>query len=169
MMDGSSGRNCKYCGKSHSQGNCPTFGMKCQKCSKDNHFKAVCKSNANSNKHDSSCSRSKKKGKGKKFHKVTENNEMDDLADQVQSLFYHDVHFNSVNTRIHTKLECETPHGLKTSETFKIDTGADGNLMPITMFAKLFPEINLDTLAKTIEQGVTLYVYNNTPIKQLGI
>ena len=43
---------------------------------------------------DSSRSRPKKKGKGKKFHKVTENNdEMDDLADQVQSLFYHDVHF----------------------------------------------------------------------------
>ena len=84
-------------------------------CSKDNHFKAVCKSsNANFDKCDSSHSRSKKKGKGKKFHKVTENNdEMDDLADQVQSLFYLDVHFNSVNTRMHTKLECEKPYGLR--------------------------------------------------------
>ena len=27
---------------------------------------------------------------------------MDDLADQVQSLFYHDVHFNNINMRIHT-------------------------------------------------------------------
>ena len=36
--------NCKYCGKSHNKGNCPTFGKKCQKCGKDNHFKAVCKS-----------------------------------------------------------------------------------------------------------------------------
>ena len=59
---------------------------------------------------------------------------MDDLADQVQSLFYLDVHFNSVNTRMHTKLECEKPYGLRTSETFKIDTGADGNLMPVIMF-----------------------------------
>ena len=49
------------------------------------------------------------------------------------------------------------PHGLKTSETFKIDTGADGNLMPIMMFAKLFPKISLDTLNKTVEKGVTLY------------
>ena len=31
---------------------------------------------------------------------------MDDLADQVQSLFYHDVHFNSINTRMHTEIEC---------------------------------------------------------------
>ena len=27
----SSIRNCKYCGKSHNRGNCPTFGKKCQK------------------------------------------------------------------------------------------------------------------------------------------
>lgn len=40
------------------------------------------------------------RAKGKKIHEVTEdqNNAMDDLADQVQSLFYYDVHFNAVNT-----------------------------------------------------------------------
>ena len=85
---------------------------------------------------------------------------------QVQSLFYYDVHLNSVNTRMHTKLGCETPHGLKSTETFKVDTSVDGNLMPITMFAKLFPKISLDTLSKTIEKGITLFVYNSTPIKQ---
>ena len=60
--------------------------------------------------------------KGKKIHKVTEeqNNAMDDLADRVQSLFYHDIHFNAINMWIHTRLECEIPHGLKTNETFKI-------------------------------------------------
>ena len=67
---------------------------------------------------------------------------MDDPADQAQSLFYHDVHFNSVNTRMYTKLECEMPHGLKTNETFKIDTGADGNLMPIMMFVCLLDDQN---------------------------
>ena len=58
------------------------------------------------------------------------------------------------------------PHGLKTSETFKIDTGADGNLMPITMFAKFFPKISLETLGKTIESGshcllTTTYLSSN--------
>ena len=43
----SSVRNCKYCGKSHSRGNCPAYGKKCQKCGKENHFKAVCKSGNN--------------------------------------------------------------------------------------------------------------------------
>ena len=106
---------------------------------KKNHFKSVCKAGgSNNDKHDHSRSRSKKK-KGKKFHEVnkTENTEMDDLQEQVQSLFYHDVHFNNVNIRMHTKLQCETKSRNKSKQVFKIDTGVDGNLMPITMFSKL--------------------------------
>ena len=59
---------------------------------------------------------------------------MEDLADQVQSLFYHNVHFNSVNTRMHTQIDCKTPDGKVSREIFKVDIGADGNLMPISMF-----------------------------------
>ena len=92
---------------------------------------------------------------------------MDDLTDQVQSLFYHDVHFNNVNTRMHTELGCETSQS-KSRQMFNIDMGADGNLMPITMFMKLYPRISLETLAKTIDKGITLFAYNNTPIKQYG-
>ena len=93
---------------------------------------------------------------------------MNDLTDQVQSLLYNDVHFESVNKRMHTSIQCENPNGKFTCQTFKVDTGADGNLMPITMFSKLFPQVSLDTLSKMIEKGVTLFTYNNTPIKQYG-
>ena len=92
---------------------------------------------------------------------------MDDLADQVQSLFYHDVHFNNVNMRMHTELGCEMSQN-RSKQMFKIDTGADGNLIPITMFTKLYPKISLEMLAKTIDKGITLFMYNNTPIKQYG-
>ena len=91
---------------------------------------------------------------------------MDDLADQVQSLFYHDMHFNNVNTRIHTELGCETSQN-RSKQVFKVDTGADGNLMPITMFMKLYPKISLEALSKTVDRGI-MYAYNNTPIKQYG-
>ena len=92
---------------------------------------------------------------------------MDDLADQVQSLFYHDVHFNNVNMRMHTELGCEMSQN-RSKQVFKVDMGADGNLMPITMFTKLYQKISLETLAKTIDKGITLFAYNNTPIKQYG-
>ena len=44
-------------------------------------------------------------------------------------LFYNDVHFNTVNKRMHTSIKCETPDGRLSEQSFKIDTGADGNLM----------------------------------------
>ena len=90
---------------------------------------------------------------------------MDDLADQVQSLFYHDVHFNNVNTRMHTELGCEMSQN-KSKQVFKVDMGADGNLMPITMFTKLYAKVSSEALAKIIDKGIILYAYNNTPIKQ---
>lgn len=70
---------------------------------------------------------------------------------------------------MHTEKECKTPVGEVSKQTFKVDTSADGNLMPITMFAKLFLKVSLSTLEKTIESRVNLYAYNNTPIKQFGV
>ena len=107
----------------------------------------------------------------KKFHKINEEEgAMDEhITEQVQSLFYNDVHFNAVNARMHTTLKCETPDGWSSDQVFKIDTGADGNLMPIKMFVVLFPKVSLDALSRTINKEVTLFTYNNTHIKQFGI
>ena len=109
--------------------------------------------------------------KRKRFHEVNEENEevMDDLTEQVQSLFYNDVRFNAINTRMHTEIKCETPDGRCSENTFKIDTGADGNLLPISMFSKLFSQVSLDALKRTIDRNVTLYAYNNIQIKQYRI
>ena len=38
------GHRCGKCGKSHEQGNCPTYGKTCDKCKGINHFKAICRS-----------------------------------------------------------------------------------------------------------------------------
>ena len=94
---------------------------------------------------------------------------MDDLTEQVQSLFYNDVHFNAVNARMHTTLKCENPDGQSSDQVFKIDTGADCNLMPIKMFTVFFPKVTLDALSRTINKEVTLFAYNNTPIRQFGM
>ena len=57
-------------------------------------------------------------------------------------------------------------NSLKTS--FKVDTGADGNLLPLGEFFKHFSKADMTQLAKTIDVGMKLYAYNNTEIKQLG-
>ena len=93
---------------------------------------------------------------------------MDDLTEQVQSLFYNGVHFNAINARMHSTFKCKTPDGWSSDQIFKIDTGADGNLMPIRIFARLFPQVSLDTLSRTVNKSVTLYAYNDTEIRQFG-
>ena len=40
--------------------------------------------------------------------------------------------------------------------------------MPISMFSKLFSQVSLDALKRTIDRNITLYAYNNTQIKQYG-
>ena len=65
-------------------------------------------------------------------------------------------------------IECQTPDGKTSLQIFKIDTGANGNLMPISMFSKLFPKVSLEVLEKTVEKVVTLFACNNMPIRQFG-
>ena len=47
----------------------------------------------------------------------------------------------------------------------KVDTGVDGNLLPIGVYKHIGG--NVDKLAKTIDRSVRL-VYNNTEIKYYG-
>ena len=92
-------RDCDKCGCSHGRSDCPAFGKECHKCGGKNHFIKMCRSNKGSNnKYESGCDSrklSKANGKGKclhkcRFHVVNEecHNDMDDLTEQVQSLFY---------------------------------------------------------------------------------
>ena len=68
---------------------------------------------------------------------------MDKLAEQVQSLFYNNVHLNSINARMHTTLKCETPDGWSSDQIFKIDTGADGNFNAIQYVCKTLSKCEL--------------------------
>ena len=83
-------------------------------------------------------------------------------------MYYDNVHFNSVNTRMHMNLNTKSCNGNSLKTCFKVDTGADGNLLPLGEFFKHFPEANLNDLAKTVDPYTKLYAYNNAEIKQLG-
>ena len=84
-------------------------------------------------------------------------------------MYYHDSYFNGVNTHMHISLKTKSCNGGSMKMCFKVDTGADGNLLPLGEFFKHFPEANLNDLAKKIDPYTQLYAYNNTEIKQLGV
>ena len=98
-----------------------------------------------------------------------DNGQIDEITCKVRSMYYHDVHFNSVNTRMHISLSTKSCNGSSMKTHFKVDTGADSNLLPLGEFFKHFPEANLNDLAKTVDPHTKLYACNNTEIKQLGV
>ena len=51
---------------------------------------------------------------------------------------------------------------------FKFDSGAHGNLIPKSMFQRLYPGLPYSELRKSIDKRVTLVAYNKQEIKQLG-
>ena len=48
---------------------------------------------------------------------------------------------------------------------FKLDSGAHGNLIPKSMFQKLYPGLPYNDLRKSIDKWVTLVAYNKQEIK----
>ena len=98
-----------------------------------------------------------------------DNGQIDEITSKVRSMYYHDLHFNSENTYMHINLSTKSCNGNSMKTCFKVDTGADGNLLPLGVFFKHFPDANMTQLTKTIDPRTKLYAYNNTEIKQLGV
>ena len=98
-----------------------------------------------------------------------DNGRINEITSKVKSMSYHDVHFNSVNTCMHINLKTKSCNGLSMKTCFKVNIGADGNLLPSGEFFKHFSEANSNHLAKTTDPHTKLYAYNNTEIKQLGV
>ena len=68
---------------------------------------------------------------------------------------------------MHIKSSTKSCNGNSLKTCFKVNTGVDGNLLPLGEFFKHFPNANMTQLAKTIDEGTKLYGCNNTEIKEI--
>ena len=162
-------RDCKYCGTNHQHRQCPAHGKTCKSCGRKNHFAKKCRSKGQSQSHTGTGSK-----KSFKYREVnvdqesSDDGQIDEITSKVRSMYYNDVYFNNVNTHMYIKLNTKSCNGNSLKTHFKVNTGADGNLLP-RIFFKNFPNANMTQLAKTIDIGTKLYAYNNTEIKHLGV
>ena len=77
----------------------------------------------------------------------------------------------NIQAALHKDENCTTVLGngrLLHKFRFKLDGGAHGNLIPKSMFQKLYPGLPYGELRKSIDKWVTLVAYNKQEIKQLG-
>ncbi|XP_048747335.2 uncharacterized protein K02A2.6-like [Ostrea edulis] len=105
-------QNCKKCGKSHALKKCPAYGQTCHECGKPNHYAKMCRS---------------KKTKSKKIHEVDPESDSDSEFGIETVEDTHDT-----RRKWTTTLKVEN-----TNVKFKIDTGAQCNIIPKNMCDKL--------------------------------
>ena len=95
-------KDCKYCGSNYQHRQCPAFGKSCKACGKKNHFAKKCWSGKGQGQ---SSGNTKKSFKYREVNLDQESSgddgQINEITSRVKSMYYHDVHFNSVNTRMH--------------------------------------------------------------------
>ena len=69
--------------------------------------------------------------------------------------------------------KCNGPHDSLTmhvhdvcTKRFKIDSGARGNLIPLSLYLELYPESSVNDLKPTVDHCIQLVAYNKNLIKQ---
>ncbi|CAB4021658.1 Hypothetical predicted protein, partial [Paramuricea clavata] len=123
---------CNYCGYRHRRGRCPAYGKNCTRCKKLHHFASMCKA--------------------KEINFI-------DKTDEEQ-----DQHFFIGTVKSDEAKQDDWCVNLKVNEhttSFKIDTGAQCNVVPVNLCRKVGIEYNHKTGAKLIS-------YSGHDIKAVG-
>ena len=131
---------CGKCARKHAPRQCPAYGQECHQCGKRNHF--------------SKCCRSGSKG----IHSLSQGKSE---VSSDEPMFIGAVDKESHNTEIQEN-ECYTTldvHGLNIR--FKLDTGAQTNILPLTVFNQI-PNTQLE------KPSTTLTSYTGNKLAAIG-
>ena len=124
---------CRNCGISHGKGLCPAAGQQCHKCKKLNHFARMCRMPG---------------GYKKQVHTV------DDYDSNTESMFIGAVYSGDQDW-------VETVDFGNVKEVFKLDTGAQCNVLPKAVYDKI-------TTIPLLPSSARLESYTKTCIKPVG-
>jgi len=182
---------CKYCGGRHEAKKelCPAKDAECYKCTKRGHFSSVCMSRQRSSynrgrsrprgrSHSRQRSPSRSRNTSSRpnhhvkqkhgVHYVQQSN-----PEVTEEIMFGTVHLqcdsiSQDNATATLQIEINSQeHRLKT----KVDTGADGNLLPLRIYRQMFPHLIQNGTPKrgaTKPSSIGLTAYNKTPIKHYG-
>ena len=139
-----SSKTCPNCGSNHEKTRvCPARGKKCNSCHKYNHFAKVCRST-----------------KGKKVHTAAASDSEDSRCDPECKFFVETVGNNQ--SKAPDQVFTDVNVGSQ-SVSFKLDTGAQVNVLPLTVFQSKFPQVKLQTTNNK------LYGYSGKPLDVKGM
>ncbi|XP_048257540.1 uncharacterized protein K02A2.6-like [Haliotis rufescens] len=190
---------CKYCGRQHPPNRCPAYGSECENCGIRNHWKVMCRRNATQHTPYRGRARGNSRGRGRgqphtrrphrgrsrsrqgqrSVNSMTGNDDLD-FETAFETLTFEslsiDAILNDRDTRdevfvtLNISLE-DRPQQAATLKA-KVDTGAQGNLLPLRIYQRMYPN-TLDSNGKpnansTKQSSTILRAYNGTRIAQYG-
>lgn len=122
-------RKCYFCGTFHKRLACPAYGKTCSKCNKPNHFASVCKS-------------------FKKVNEVENKESNSESEIDINELYIDHIGSSAITQNNELTINAE----INSYEiTFKLDTGAQCNIIPITVFNKINKKPKLFTTKTTLK------------------
>lgn len=162
--------NCGYCGgPRHRRSECPARDQVCSACHKNGHWAKVCKTTRSKSRHQNGRSQSQKRDKGKPIRAI------DQIESEFESMTFStiNVHSNVVNelrTEAYATLRIQPYCDRQTNLKGKVDTGAQGNILPLRTYQALYPGSLDDEGLPTGTQKstTTLTAYNGAKIRQHG-
>lgn len=130
---------CQKCKTKHDFGHCPAWGKKCHKCHRLNHFSIACKN--------------------KKVYEVRDSDDDSSECVEHDSLILESIELQVQSVKTEWK---ETVIVEKTKVSFKIDSGAEVNILPI----KKFNALGLNNILE--ESNKCLKSYTGHSLKVVG-
>ena len=145
-------RDCNNCGTKHAPKKCPAFGSNCGACGKANHWAKVCRSS------DRVSSLQQQHGRGtqrirarrqrgghhnsrRQVHELQTDPEPDD---NFEMLTFNNIQISSLQSdrdEAFVKLNVRLTSRPGTHKlVLKVDTGAQGNTLPLKIYSQMFPE-----------------------------
>ena len=142
---------CRYCGGGHTPRQSPAYGKMYAACGKMGHFRKLCRSKRNY-----------------AVHKVEIEMGSDSQGEDIETMSVNSLYLNRKWSLIMAHLEMQL--GKTALEIpYKINTGSQGNLMPLYIFQKLFKNMSEEQLKRSVKGNIKLKTYNGMHIMQLGM
>ena len=186
---------CNNCGLEHPlrpRDRCPAYGSKCMNCHKDNHWAKVCRSNPHrltstrgrqrnrANSRPRHLSNSRDRRNRRSVSRNRRDGDEREISDQFETITFESITVNAIAPRnlsedevfvtvdINLHKLSNRPAKLKA----KLDTGAQGNILPLRLYRRMYPEyLTPDGFPKpeAVQQSPTvLTAYGGAKIKQHG-
>lgn len=166
---------CGKCGGDpHDKSNCPARGSRCNYCKKIGHWIQVCRKRAKrqTKKFDQQSGSHRWKATQKQPNRRINavQNDTDDLQHGFETLDFHGVNCNAIRSEAFARIQIQPYHGRQTNLNGKVDSGAQGNILPLRTYTQIYPNyINSDgSPTKTAACKDNLTAYNGSQIHHYG-